>query len=350
MKVIHIADLHLGAMPQLGGIAGIDRGRELWETFARLIDFVREKRADLLLVAGDMFHRQPLLRELKEVNYYFESLKDTSVVIIAGNHDYIKPDSYYNTFKWADNVCFIRESECTVVSIPNLNVDIYGLSYNNYEIREPLYDNIAVKDRGKINILLAHGGDEKHISFSKGKLLEKGFNYIALGHIHKPQVLADNLMAYSGALEPVDINDEGIHGFIAADIKKNETKLSFIKFAKREYITLNIDTDPSYTSAGLKALIKEKLAAKNKNNIYRINIKGIRDADITYEFNDFMQLGNIAEVRDFSEPDYDFEVLKKANQRNIIGCYIDSFDMDSMNETDKLALYYGVRAMLDEMR
>ena len=45
---------------------------------------------DLLLVAGDLFHRQPLLRELKEVDGLFASLDRTQVVLVAGNHDYMR--------------------------------------------------------------------------------------------------------------------------------------------------------------------------------------------------------------------------------------------------------------------
>ncbi len=45
-----------------------------------------------MLIAGDLFHRQPLLRELKEMNSILEMLEHTEVVMIAGNHDYIKKE------------------------------------------------------------------------------------------------------------------------------------------------------------------------------------------------------------------------------------------------------------------
>lgn len=40
--------------------------------------------ADCLFIAGDLFHRQPLLRDLKEVNYLFSTIPGVRVVIIAG--------------------------------------------------------------------------------------------------------------------------------------------------------------------------------------------------------------------------------------------------------------------------
>ena len=79
------------------------------------MEVCNEKRADLLLIAGDLFHRQPLLRELKEVNYLFGTLVDTQVLLIAGNHDYLKKDSFYRTFEWASNVHMILSSKVFLI-------------------------------------------------------------------------------------------------------------------------------------------------------------------------------------------------------------------------------------------
>ena len=75
----------------------------------------------LLLIAGDLFHRQPLRRELKEVDGMFASLSRTRVVLIAGNHDYIRRDSYYRTFPWSENVTMLREEHLEKVEFPELS-------------------------------------------------------------------------------------------------------------------------------------------------------------------------------------------------------------------------------------
>ena len=62
MKFIHAADVHLGASPDAGSSYTENRGTELWESFERLLKVCEEERVDLLLLAGDLFHRQPLLR------------------------------------------------------------------------------------------------------------------------------------------------------------------------------------------------------------------------------------------------------------------------------------------------
>lgn len=71
MKFIHTADIHLGAEPDTGSSYTAKRPEELWNSFERLLNICEEEQTDLLLIAGDLFHRQPLLRELKELDYLF---------------------------------------------------------------------------------------------------------------------------------------------------------------------------------------------------------------------------------------------------------------------------------------
>ena len=67
VKWIHIADVHLGASPDAGDAYSKVRPQELWDTFAEVSDICEREQTDLLLIAGDLFHRQPLKKELKEV-------------------------------------------------------------------------------------------------------------------------------------------------------------------------------------------------------------------------------------------------------------------------------------------
>ena len=60
-------------MPVLRGVK--KRRSEIWESFRSVVAKADREEVDLLLIAGDLFHRQPLMRELKEVNYLFSTLK-----------------------------------------------------------------------------------------------------------------------------------------------------------------------------------------------------------------------------------------------------------------------------------
>ena len=62
MKFIHIADVHLGVTPDAGMLWSETRSRDIWNSFRLVIEQARVQRVDLLLIAGDLFHRQPVKR------------------------------------------------------------------------------------------------------------------------------------------------------------------------------------------------------------------------------------------------------------------------------------------------
>ena len=159
--------MHLGAKPDAGNAYSQNREQELWDSFRDIITICNQKKTDLLLIAGDLFHRQPLLRELKEMNSILEMLEHTEVVMIAGNHDYIKKNSYYRTFSWAPHVHMICSQEIDCVELDRIQTAVYGCSYHSREIYDPVYDHAAPEGWQKYEILLAHGGDEKHIPIKR---------------------------------------------------------------------------------------------------------------------------------------------------------------------------------------
>ena len=322
MNFIHIADLHLGMQPDSGKPWSEQRGLELFQSFERVIRYCNEKSIDLLLIAGDLFHRQPLIRELKEVNYYFSLLNHTKVVFIAGNHDYIGLRSNYPSFSFADHVMFLKEEIPQSVFLEELNTEVHGLSYHSRDICEAKYQDVILEPSGRIHLLLLHGGDPKNIPIDKKQLSKSGFDYIALGHIHKPERLSER-MAYAGSLEPLDKNELGIHGFVRGEIDKEGTvstcHINFVNFSIREYKVLDLPVTAQDTNASLTGYIKREMETLGLNHLYRISFNGFRDPVLTIDTNSIYNLGNIVEVEDETVPDYDFDTLMEENRNNIIG-------------------------------
>ena len=300
MRFIHLADVHLGAVPDRGCPWSSRREEEIWETFRRVIAGIRENPVDLLFIAGDLFHRQPLLRELKEVNNLFSTIPDTRVYLMAGNHDYIKADSFYRDFQWEKNVTFFKNEQLTCVKDEKLDVYVYGLSYEHQEIENPLYDSIHPAEGEGVHILLAHGGDAKHIPMNIKSIAASGFDYIALGHIHKPQILIRDNAAYAGALEPVDRNDLGDHGYIEGHLENGRLKTNFVPFACRSYEQILLMLREDSTQASLEDMLKADLANKGRMNIYRIVIQGTRAPELLLLPERLKSFGYVTEVLDLS--------------------------------------------------
>ncbi len=309
-----------------------------------------EQQIDVLLIAGDLFHRQPLKRELKELDYLFSRLSHTQVVIIAGNHDYLKTDSYYRTFQWAENVHMILSSQLSCVEIKEYSLAVYGLSYDRREIEEEAYADAFPQKRQKFEILLAHGGDEKHIPIKKEALLELGYDYIAMGHIHKPQQIYPGRIAYAGALEPTDKNDTGMHGYIYGELSEKGCRTKFVQAASREYIHMEIQVSEEMSGHALKEAVSRQIEEKGQENIYKITLTGFREPDTLFDLSQMDPFGNVIQMLDDTRPSYDFARLKAGNRENILGQFIESLEDSDKDSMEYQALCEGVHALMETRR
>ncbi len=302
------------------------------------------------MIAGDLFHRQPLLRELKEVDSLLSQMPDTQVVLIAGNHDYIRKDSYYNTFEWSDNVHMLKGEDMESVSFPDCRTAVYGSSYHDREIHDKLYSGAYAEHKQPYEILMVHGGDEKHVPIQKEELMDLGYDYVALGHIHKPQELVPGMMAYPGAPEPIDKNDTGVHGYIKGEITSQGCHTEFVPFSVREYRHVEVPVDKDETAYSLKEKIRNVIEEQGEQHLYKIILTGYADPDLYFDHTSFDNLGNIVEIEDQTIPYYNFEKIYQQNKDNILGGLIKSFAGCEEGSLEYQALCEGVQALMETRR
>ena len=290
--------------------------------------------------------KEPPARSIKK----FSKLSKTKVVFIVGNHDYLKPDSYYHTFQWNKNVYPLLNGHMGGIEFPDLQTNVYGLSYHQREITEGLYDRMFAPKKQKYEILLAHGGDEKHIPVKKEVLETLGYDYIALGHIHKPQVLIENKAVYAGSLEPTDKNDIGKHGYVRGEITEQGVKTEFIPSAKREYIHAVVPIEEGMTGGALKDWIRNYIGEHGLENMYKFILQGFRDADVQFDLESAKNFGNVFEIVDETDPSYDFETILEKNRGNLLGRYIESLKDYDKGSVEYQALHLGVQALMETKR
>lgn len=351
MRFIHTSDLHLGVTPDAGAEYTKRRPEEIWDSFRKLLTRCEEDQIDLLLIAGDVFHRQPLMRELKELNSMFEGLSHTKVVLIAGNHDYLKPNSLYRNFQWAGNVVPLFGSRLMKVEFPELRTAVSGFSYQEREMTGGIRVEWKCVRSMENEIMLLHGGDETHLSFKRAEVDLLGYDYTALGHIHKADMTMTGKCRYSGALEPTDPNDTGRHGYVLGKMENGVVETEFIPAAKREYLHMDICVDPEMTGYHLLELMKKKMCENGEENMYRFTLTGLRDPDIRFDTEQMDVGGGIVDIRDLTKPSYDFVKLATVNEQNLLGRFIRSFPQsEKISEVEQMALYEGVQAILDTRR
>ncbi len=345
MKILHIADVHLGAEPDQDKPWGQGRERLQWDAFARAIEVAEEQQVDLVLIAGDLFHRQPLKRELKEVNAILSQLSRAKVVIMAGNHDYLTRNSFYRTFSWSENVYFLKSEQMECLSFPKMSTYIYGFSYEHREIRESRYENIPKQGSG-YHILLAHGGDETHVPVRLAQLEALDFDYVAMGHIHKPMQLKENRIIMAGALQPLDCNEVGPHGYWLVDIQKREVNATFYAIRGCEYTEVEVEMSETTSNQQLVTLLQERINELQPYQLAKVELTGLYDPELPPDVERIKELERVAGVRVSCRPDYDFQKLKKDYEKRILGKYIKKIEAMPQDEVTRRALYLGVDALM----
>ena len=358
MKFIHMADVHLGAEPESGTSLGPIRKREIWDAFRDVIEVCEKEQVDLLLIPGDLFHGQPLLRDVKEVDFLFRKLTHTKVVMIAGNHDCLMPDSHYYDIPFPDHVTFLMDHWADSVYFPELNTEIFGLSYEVKQIAEPRYDAIQVQNPDRINILIAHGninGGDKSIPIHRAAIETAGFDYAALGHIHT-RIDISHRIAYSGGFEPLERKETGKKGYIRGEITKQKGMESmlyweFVPHAKREYIPLEVEVTTETTELSLCEKICLEIRNRGMQHMYMVTLVGTRSREMVWKESVLLEAvqnrgGLVVEFQDASVPDFPIERLKEEQKGNLIGQFIEAMEQQEDRELASQALQYGLQAML----
>lgn len=347
MRFIHTADLHRGAKPDADKAWGSSRADAVRDALARFVALCNEEAVDLLLIAGDLFHRPPARAELKEVDYLFSQLKNTRVALIAGNHDFVRPGSAYAEHAFPENVYFLRSPRLSSLYFEDLNLAIYGFSYDAEIMKNDAMLQFTPPDDGRRHILMIHGGDAEHLPFKQSQLLKAGWDYVALGHIHRPFLSGDGRIAMPGTPEPLDRTETGEHGYYLGELGEGYFSLDWRPFSAFEYTDLKISVTPDMTQEALLALLRKRMKT-DYSEVYRILLTGRRDPALSFDKEALARLGAVSEVADETLPEYYWDSIRQRADHDILFRTFKALS-PAEGETDALkekALYYAVDALL----
>lgn len=355
INFIHSGDIHLGTAfntASFGNSKGEERRRELWNSFQRLIDYAVEANNDLIILAGDLFEEDMFtIRDINKLKDILSMATEQKIVIIAGNHDKLNSKSMYNRVQWPDNILVLKDKGISKVEFEDIELTLHGYSWanTNEDIRELLTK--VEKNPNHHNILVLHADisdNKNYLPLDLNQLKALDMDYIALGHIHKPQFLDHNI-AYCGSLEPLDFGETGKRGFIEGELSETNT-FQFKPFSKREFHIIELEVSEDMTLNEIVGKIKELTEGNYKKNFYRVILKGLMPFYIDLEDleSELREEFYHVELVDKYRRDFDIEKIKKENENNIISKYISSFsETDFQDEIIKNAFYIGLYALLE---
>jgi DNA repair protein SbcD/Mre11 len=328
VKILHFADLHLGveSYGHIDSTTGLStRLNDILSTFDKVIDYAVNNDIDLVLFCGDAYKsREPTQTQQREFAKRINRISGSGIPIflLIGNHDLpnaIGRATSTEIFDTLDikNVYVASKPDIfriptkhgiiQIVSLPWLrrnallnkedtkNLNFEQLNERMQQSLTNIINTLATKlDVSLPAIMAAHVwvvgatlGTEKMMTIGQEHTLllsnvaNPAFDYIALGHIHKQQVLLPNPpVVYSGSLERLDFGDEDDKkGFYVIDIDSNgktgekRVVFDFHPLDCRRFLTIDVtltikDTDP--TAVILTAISEQK--NKVKDAIVRLEL------------------------------------------------------------------------------
>ncbi len=278
MKFVHIADVHLDTpFKTISDRAdlGVERRLEQRNALKKVIDYIKNNNIDYFFISGDLYD-QDYVREssISFLNNLFKEIPETKIFIAPGNHDpYIK-NSFYANYTWSKNVKIFTN---IVEKVEENGVNIYGYGFNNFKMNENQLKDISIDEPNKVNILITHGdlGESSYNPINLNELKSKGFDYVALGHIHKRDNKTN--IVYPGSLISLGFDELGEHGMIVGNIEDKHLETNFVKVDDWEFVKTEVDVSDIYSE---EELIEKINNFNGKNQLFEIALIGHRNFPI----------------------------------------------------------------------
>lgn len=288
---IHFADTHLGfsEFNRVNPKTGINQ-RELdtYQSFGWVIDYILKTKPKFVIHAGDLFDTsRPPNRTISFTLSQIKKISQAKIpfIIISGNHSTPRMSvsgSIFESFKILPNIYPVYNGKYEKIEIDKYLIHCIP-HCSTEEIMKKNIKSVKI-DKNHKNILVTHAGiTTSSTSFETGEFNEQKipqklvknneFSYVALGHYHRFQKVAENAY-FSGAIERFSFRHaEYKTGLLQVDVKNFIPK--FVETPSRPMHRFNLDCKNERVE---KIFEKIKKIAKqcNKDSLVLVNIKNIK--------------------------------------------------------------------------
>lgn len=232
MILFHLADIHLDSpMVGLSAYEGCPREALRGATrraFERAIAAAIEERASVVLIAGDLY--DGAWKDYSTGLYFVSQMRrlreaGIPVVLLRGNHD--AESQIAKTLPAQERVYELSTKAPETIEIEGLDLAVHGRGFPRRDVREDFAKSYPRAIPGCFNVGLLHtalGGREGHEPYAPtttSVLIDRGYDYWALGHIHRREVvLRDPWVVYPGNLQGRHVRETGPKGFSVVHVEE----------------------------------------------------------------------------------------------------------------------------------
>ncbi|MCY3886022.1 MAG: DNA repair exonuclease [Gammaproteobacteria bacterium] len=220
-KFVHTADIHLDSpmrgLTKYEGVA-VDRLKTATrEAFSNLISRTIDARPEFIVIAGDLFDG-----DWRDYNTGFFFVNEMArlrqagiyAYVLYGNHD--AQSQITKRLRLPENVKEFDHESVQSHRLDGFNVVLHGRSYPSRDVQDNLSQEYPSPTEGMFNIGVLHtglgglGGHADYAPCTLDQLVNAGYDYWALGHVHTRQVLhEDPHVVFPGNLQGRHINEDG---------------------------------------------------------------------------------------------------------------------------------------------
>ena len=281
MKLMHIADLHLGAPCSSFGRWAEDRKAVRDRLFGKLVDRACSE-ADMLIISGDLFDRHDpeagLVLQVKAGLRRFASAGGVTI-LVPGNHDEITyPKSVYRKEGWEGICTLVTSPKPSIVysgPVKGEHVTVLSCAYTGGITKQADLAPLPAAPAGSFGIAALHaslnnappGKDmDRAMIVSSSAILAAGYKYAALGHFHKKAHLAEagTTFVYPGIIEASGYSDEPVKSWACVEISEGRAQVKWMPLEGSEGIVSrrwDVDGRSAYELA-------RKIAADAADELY----------------------------------------------------------------------------------
>ena len=222
IKFLQCSDIHLDT-PYTGLSAekSEERRRELRNSFLRMMQYVRDRGVDVVLMCGDVFDTKYATNTTAEVLIReFRNCPDATFIITPGSADHYENNPIYTSGRLPQNCRVIKDSTLSRIDLDELNVTVYGWAFGSERMAEnPLYERRA-DDISRINIVMGYADLDGALGsemcpISSEDLKRFGADFYAFGSRHEAseiERIGASFYSYCGSLECTGFDDPGMGG------------------------------------------------------------------------------------------------------------------------------------------
>lgn len=291
MKFIHTADLHLDSP-----FRGLDEmPTQIWQrvhqstftAFERIVDAAINQQVDFVLIVGDIYDRDHHSAEAED--FFIRQCRRLAkqqipVYLSYGNHDYQPVTEQLNLLPNNVHVFGNQVETKTLTLADGQIVAITGFSYGKRWLVEDQTSKFPEKGTADWQIGMLHGAisqnnpnQDHYAPFTLSELLQKKYDYWALGHIHKHQVLnKEPLVIYPGNPQGRHKNEDGHHGYYLVQSDADKLTAEFKSVAPIEWCEIDAQLNHDQTVDSLIEMLlhKEKTEDRFKMIAFNIHLTG----------------------------------------------------------------------------